>query len=258
MRYFSVPVSLLVLLFALGSGLVLTGCPDKKPKFPNCGKDSDCKEGQHCFNKHCSQCSEDAHCESHESCNGGSCIVKPGMCNDKSDCTAGQICENNTCTACTEDEQCGPGARCSGGACLSRGACNADEDCQDDEDCIDGTCQGAGGEDPDLACTLDSVFFGFDEYSVADAAKETLQKTSTCLQEAPDRKVLVEGHTDDQGTDEYNIALSEKRGRSVADFLARLGMDPARLQVVPKGEAEASGTDDEARAQERRVDFEWQ
>ena len=56
-------------------------------------------------------------------------------------------------------------------------------------------------------------------------------------------------------SDAYNIALSEKRGRSVADFLARLGMDPARLRVVPKGEAEASGTDEDSRALERRVDF---
>ncbi len=60
------------------------------------------------------------------------------------------------------------------------------------------------------------------------------------------------------GTDEYNIALSEKRGRSVADFLARLGIDPAKLRVIPKGETEATGTDEDSRSEERRVDFEWQ
>lgn len=259
MRYSTARLPLLFFFLVLASGFAMTGCPDKKPKFPNCSKDKDCKDGQHCFNKHCSECSEDAHCESHETCNGGSCIVKSGKCNDKTDCTAGQICENNTCTACSEDAQCGTDSRCANGACLTRGSCNENEDCEDDEDCIDNQCQreGEGGE-PDLSCKLDSVYFGFDEFTVSEQSKEPLASTSQCLQEAPERNVVVEGHTDDQGTDEYNIALSDKRGRSVADFLARLGIDPARLRVVPKGETEASGTDEDSRAQERRVDFQWQ
>ena len=88
-------------------------------------------------------------------------------------------------------------------------------------------------------------------------AKESMQQTSECIQQGGDRKIFVTGHTDDLGTVEYNIALSEKRGRSVADFLARLGIDPVRLRVVPRGEEEATATDDESRAEERRVDFEW-
>lgn len=250
-------------LFALLSlvclSLALTGCPDKKPKFPNCKTDKDCKDGQHCFNKHCSECSEDAHCEDFETCNGGSCILKDGMCRTNDDCTAGQICENNECTACESDAQCGPDSRCSNGACLERGSCNQDEDCADDEDCIDGTCQRPGrSSPPELTCNLESVFFGFDEFSIPEEAKEGLQKTSICIQQGDQRNVFVEGHTDDIGTDEYNIALSEKRGRSVADFLARLGIDPARLRVIPKGETEATGTDEDSRSEERRVDFEWQ
>ena len=239
--------------------LVLTGCPDKKPKFPNCSKDKDCKDGLHCFQKSCSECSEDSHCESFETCDGGACILKDGMCNTKDDCTAGQICENNKCTACESDAACGPDARCSNGACLDRGSCNEDEDCADDEDCIDGTCQRAGRlAPPELTCSLDSVYFGTDEYSIPEDSKEALQKTSICIQQGDERNVFVEGHTDETGTDEYNIALSEKRGRSVADFLARLGIDPARLRVIPKGETEATGTDEDSRSEERRVDFEWQ
>jgi len=102
------------------------------------------------------------------------------------------------------------------------------------------------------------VYFAFDEYSIPDNAKENLQETSNCIQQATDKNVIVEGHTDDRGTPEYNIALSEKRARSVADFLARLGIDPARLRIVPKGETEASGSDEASRAEERRVNFEWQ
>ena len=265
MRYLASPsgpsiqrTGLLQLLLLLSFGLLLGACPDKKAKYPNCGSDKDCKDGQHCFQKHCSECSEDSHCKDHETCNGGACIVKDGMCNNNDDCTAGQICKDNTCSACESDGECGPGARCSNGACLERGSCQVDEDCEDDEDCIDGTCQREGrGGGPDLSCQLESVHFGFDEYSITDAAKESLQKTSECLQEGGSRQVFVTGHTDDLGTEEYNIALSEKRGRSVADFLARLGIDPARMRVVPRGETEATATDDESRAKERRVDFEW-
>jgi outer membrane protein OmpA-like peptidoglycan-associated protein len=62
------------------------------------------------------------------------------------------------------------------------------------------------------------------------------------------------GHTDASGTDEYNIALSERRAQTVADYLARLGVDPAKLQVVPKGETDPSGQGDD---KDRRVEFQW-
>lgn len=246
------------LLLLLSFSFFLTACPDKKPKFPNCGSDKDCKEGQHCFNKHCSQCSEDEHCEDFETCSGGSCILKEGMCRTSDDCTAGQICKNNTCTACESDAQCGSGSRCSNGACLERGSCQVDADCEDDEDCTDGRCEREGREaPPELSCQLDPVLFGFDEFSISEEAKVNLQETSECIQQGGDRTVLVTGHTDDTGTAEYNIALSEKRARSVADFLARLGIDPASLRVVPRGEEEATATDEASRAEERRVDFQW-
>jgi len=239
--------------------VLLTGCPDKKPKFPNCHGDKDCKDGQHCFQQTCSQCSEDSHCKDFETCNGGSCILRDGMCNTTDDCTAGQICEDNKCTACESDAQCGSDSRCSNGACLERGSCQSDEDCADDEDCLDGTCQRPGrSEPPKLSCNLDSIYFGLDEFSIPENSRESLQQTSICIQQGDKQEVLLEGHTDDLGTDEYNIALSEKRGRSVADFLARLGIDPARLHVVPKGESEATATDEDSRSEERRVDFEWQ
>ena len=62
------------------------------------------------------------------------------------------------------------------------------------------------------------------------------------------------GHTDTSGTEEYNIALSERRAQSVADYLSRLGSDPAKMQVVPKGETEPTGLGDD---KDRRVEFNW-
>ncbi|KAB2895986.1 MAG: OmpA family protein, partial [Kofleriaceae bacterium] len=68
------------------------------------------------------------------------------------------------------------------------------------------------------------------------------------------KTVMLIGHTDQTGTDEYNIALSERRAQTVADYLARLGTDPARLHVVPKGESELTGNGDD---KDRRVEFQW-
>ena len=66
--------------------------------------------------------------------------------------------------------------------------------------------------------------------------------------------VFVFGHTDTSGTEEYNIALSERRAQSAADYLSRLGADPAKMQVVPKGETEPSGLGDD---KDRRVELKW-
>ena len=68
------------------------------------------------------------------------------------------------------------------------------------------------------------------------------------------KSVYLVGHTDTSGTEEYNIALSERRAQSVADYLSRLGTDPARMQVVPKGETEPTGLGDD---KDRRVEFQW-
>jgi peptidoglycan-associated lipoprotein len=70
--------------------------------------------------------------------------------------------------------------------------------------------------------------------------------------------VSLISHTDPRGTDEYNIALSDQRGRAVADYLSRLGIDAGRLRVIPKGEGEAIGSNESTWAQDRKVEFQWQ
>ena len=240
--------------------VMVSGCPDKKPKYPTCAKDKDCKEGEHCVNKQCRQCVTDEHCSDGETCQDNTCVAKEGFCKDKSDCPAGQVCKNNQCTLCESDNECGPTARCTDdGRCLERGQCSKDEDCEDDEDCVDGKCQRLGrGTGPDVDCTMNTVYFGFDRSQIQESSKHDLNKTAECIQQVADRAVILEGHTDPRGTDEYNIALSEARAQAVADYLARLGIDPARFRVNPKGEAEASGTDEDSWSRDRRVEVEWQ
>jgi peptidoglycan-associated lipoprotein len=138
-------------------------------------------------------------------------------------------------------------------SCQRPTACKVDEDCADDEDCVDGYCQKpwAGGGD---ACSLATVYFGYDDSSIAPSERDRLDANSACISKTPQKSVYVMGHTDGSGTDEYNIALSERRAQTVADYLARLGVDPAKLQVVPKGETEPTGQGDE---KDRRVEFQW-
>jgi peptidoglycan-associated lipoprotein len=106
----------------------------------------------------------------------------------------------------------------------------------------------------DVGCQLSTVYFAFDDSSILDSEKTRLSANQDCIAKAKGKSVFVVGHTDTSGTEEYNIALSERRAKSVADYLARLGTDPARMQVVPKGETEPTGMGDD---KDRRVEFQW-
>lgn len=249
-----------ILLAALLLGIVglLAGCPDKKLKYPSCGGDKDCKEGERCVNKQCLQCGDDSHCDAWEHCEKGACVLDEGKCNTSADCANGGVCKDHTCVPCQSDGECGADKSCQDGRCIARGTCEKDEDCADDEDCVDGRCQGAGGAAGDAACQLAPVFFEFDGVTLNDDSKLTLNKNAECVQSVDGRGVALIGHTDPRGTEEYNIALSEKRAQAVGDYLARLGIDPARFRFVPKGETEAVGADEGGWQQDRRVEFEWQ
>lgn len=245
-------------LLLVGVCIFLTGCPDKKPKYPACKGDKDCKEAEHCVDKKCVQCRDKGDCAEGETCEANACVKKPGWCEADADCPDHKVCQNNQCVACKSDDEC-EGGRCSDGACLRPGECVKDEDCEDDEDCVGGRCQRLGLGDsppPDIGCALGTIYFGFDTATITSDGRSALESNVDCMNKT-DRTVYVIGHTDPRGTDEYNIALSDGRARAVADYMANLGIDPARFRIIPKGEADAVGTDDSTYIQDRRVDFEW-
>lgn len=243
-------------LFAIA---IVGGCGGKKAKYPTCDSDRDCHQGEHCVNKHCSQCAVDSHCKKGEVCEAGACVLPKGGCRADGDCQGGKVCLEHRCSACKADAECGADHRCENGRCLARGACKKDEDCAEDEDCVDGQCsRGGRRKPPDVGCKLEPVYFAYDQATVDDQASRILNAAAECVQQAPGRVLLLIGHTDPRGTEEYNIALSERRATVVADYLARLGIDPARFRVIPKGETEASGADEAGWAQDRRVEIEWQ
>lgn len=246
------PLSLM-LLFG-GSAMVLTGCPSKKVKKAGCDSDKDCKKGLHCVNKKCQQCATDDHCPDGKTCKDGACTSK-NQCSADSDCEDGKVCKDGTCTACSADSECGTGGKCNSGKCARAKSCKKDEDCEDDEDCVNGTCQRPWKTSTPIkdGCKLGTVYFAFDQASIAPEHRKTLDEAAECIKKNKGRDVYVIGHTDTSGTEEYNVALSERRARTVADYLSRLGIDPAKMRVIPKGESETSGT----ATKDRRVVFEW-
>jgi len=106
---------------------------------------------------------------------------------------------------------------------------------------------------------LRGVHFDFDKATLRPDSMPVLRQAAATLmlKENSDVLVVVEGHTDGRGTDEYNLKLSLHRAQAVRDELVNLGVDPTRLSVRGKGKSEpvASNDTDEGRAQNRRVEL---
>ena len=245
--------AILVAAFALTFGFVISSCGDH-PKGPGCKGDKDCKAPLVCGDNKCVECNDDAQCPKGKKCSAHACVAKP-ECTKDDQCPAGKVCQAGACKACAADNECGPGGSCEAGACKRPKKCGKDDECADDEDCKEGVCQKTGvSKLPDSGCSLATVYFGFDQAGIEASERDRLDANATCITKTKGKNVFLIGHTDTSGTEEYNIALSERRAQTVADYLARLGSDPARMQVVPKGETEPTGLGDD---KDRRVEFQW-
>lgn len=101
----------------------------------------------------------------------------------------------------------------------------------------------------------DRVFFDFDSHALDDADRETLGKHAAWLTQNAAVSVMIEGHCDERGTRDYNIALGERRANAAKNYLAGLGVSPSRMRVVSYGKErpEALGSDEAAYAQNRRA-----
>ena len=81
----------------------------------------------------------------------------------------------------------------------------------------------------------DTVHFDYDQYALTDEDKGTLQRQATWLQKYPAVRVTIEGHCDERGTREYNLALGARRANAVKEYLASLGVSSSRLETVSYG-----------------------
>ena len=94
----------------------------------------------------------------------------------------------------------------------------------------------APGSQQDLVVNVgDRVFFGTDRSDLASAARATLQRQAAWLKLYPALSITVEGHADERGTRDYNLALGGRRANAAKSYLISLGIDPARVRTISYG-----------------------
>ena len=114
--------------------------------------------------------------------------------------------------------------------------------------------------DPKGVLANRSVYFDFDSYVVREDGKPVVQNHSAYLNQHKDRKVLIQGNTDERGGTEYNLALGQKRAEAVRRSMASLGVAENQMEAVSLGEEKpkATGSGEAAWAENRRADIVYQ
>jgi peptidoglycan-associated lipoprotein len=104
---------------------------------------------------------------------------------------------------------------------------------------------------------LASIYFDYDKAIVRNDAKPVLETNAGWLNKFKTIKVLVEGHCDERGTEEYNLALGEKRAKSTMDYLSTLGVPADRMKIISYGKSQSidPGHNEAAWQQNRRAQF---
>jgi peptidoglycan-associated lipoprotein len=114
-----------------------------------------------------------------------------------------------------------------------------------------------GDSDSNKAGGLKTVFFGFDSSNLDGETKAAVQSNADFLKANANVDVQVEGHADERGGRQYNLALGERRAKAVRDMLVALGVESKRISTVSYGNErpKAEGNDESAWAQNRRANF---
>lgn len=113
----------------------------------------------------------------------------------------------------------------------------------------------APGSQEDLVVNVgDRVFFAFDQSDISSEGQQVLSRQAAWMQQHPTVTVTVEGHCDERGTREYNLALGERRATAVKDYLVSLGINPNRIGTISYGKERpvALGSNESSWAQNRR------
>lgn len=200
--------------------LLFAGCG---PSYPDCNNDSDCQEAEYCVNGRCQQCrpGEDD-CPAGQECNEGRCDPIEGYCESDADCPTGQECQGQRCAAVQ---------------------------------------QAAAPEPPPAPeppqCSLAPVYFAYDSSSLEGGAGSTLESNAQCIRSRSFSRVQLTGHCDPRGTEEYNLALGERRAQAVRAYLERLGVSSS-IDARSMGEEMARGESEAGWERDRRVEISGQ
>lgn len=109
----------------------------------------------------------------------------------------------------------------------------------------------------DLTGELQKVYFNFDSTALSDESRNALSKNADLLAKQPGVNVRIEGNCDERGSDEYNLALGERRAKAARDYLVNLGVKAERISIISYGEEKPAdpGHDEAAWSKNRRDEF---
>ncbi len=135
--------------------------------------------------------------------------------------------------------------------------------CTDDKQKTNEPVQATNADSPDSSASdpssyrAETVYFAFDDYSVNTESQDKLNKLASFLKASAGKMVQIEGHCDERGSVEYNLALGERRAQSVKRYLEQLGVDSKRLTTVSYGEEKPveTGHSEEVWSKNRRAEF---
>jgi len=101
------------------------------------------------------------------------------------------------------------------------------------------------------------IHFDYDKFFIREDAKSVLESNAAWLNKWSTVKLLIEGHCDERGTEEYNLALGEKRAKSTLDYLVSLGISPDRLKIISYGKSQPldPASNETAWGKNRRAQF---
>jgi peptidoglycan-associated lipoprotein len=119
----------------------------------------------------------------------------------------------------------------------------------------DGAITPGSNADFQRSVTSNTVLFGLDQYDIDPAARAILDNQAQWLARYPNVRITVEGHCDERGTREYNLALGDRRANAAKNYLAAKGVAASRITTISYGSERpaATGSDDAAWAQNRRA-----
>ncbi len=121
----------------------------------------------------------------------------------------------------------------------------------------EGSMQGEAVPSHDAVAGMERIYFDFDQFTLSTEARQILGENAKYLNANSGAQVVIEGHCDERGSDEYNLALGESRALAAKNYLVSLGISDKRLSVISYGEEKplVMGNNEEAWAQNRRAEF---
>ena len=175
-------------------------------------------------------------------------------CETASQTTTDSSGESSSSTAASSASTSSSSGSSSSGSSGSSGSSSSSSGGSASSSSSSGITDKASAEDA-LAAIGNTVFFDYDSSALSADAEGTLMRQAAFLNANPALTVTLEGHCDERGTREYNLALGERRGSAARDFLLAQGVDSARIRVVSYGKERpaAAGSNESSWAKNRRA-----